>query len=348
MINPVVEADIKELIQRKKYFEPFIGSSMLITGATGLLGSLMVKAMSHYAGTVYACCRSKAKFESVFEGYKAEKINPVFSDITDLDISQFPVDYIIHAASPTDSKSFVEKPVDTITLAVEGTNHLLSQSIKKALKGFIYLSSLEVYGSFPNCDSIKNVTESDYGYLEPVAVRSSYSEGKRLVETLCKSYHSQFGVPIKIARLCQTFGAGVRYNDNRVFAQFARSVIEDQDIVLKTKGETVRNYCYTTDAIAGILTILAHGKVGEPCNIANKNTTISIAEMANLFCKLYPESKSKVTFNLAEDAGKLGYNPVVKLKLDSTVLENMGWSAEIGLEDMIRHLVEGMRVEIKN
>lgn len=345
MINPIVESDIKELILRKKYFEPFIGSSVLITGATGLLGSLMVKSVSHYAGTVYACCRSKTKFESVFEGYKAENIFPIFSDITDLDISKLTVDYIIHAASPTDSKGFVEKPVDTITTAVEGTNHLLAQCIGKSLKGFIYLSSLEVYGFFPGCTGIKNVTETDYGYLEPMSIRSSYSESKRLVETLSKAYLSQYGVPVKIARLCQTFGAGVRYNDNRVFAQFARSVIEGKDIVLRTKGKTVRNYCYTTDSIAGILTVLASGTAGDVYNVANKGTTISIADMADLFCKLSPENRSKVIFDIAEDAGKLGYNPTVRLQLDTSKLEKLGWRPEIDLNDMICRLVEGMKNE---
>lgn len=345
MINPTVESDIKELIQRKKYFEPFIGSSVLVTGATGLLGSLVVKALSSYAGAVYACCRSKTKYDSIFDGYNNGKIIPVFSDITELDISNFKLDYIIHAASITDSKTFVEKPVDTIDVSVKGAENLLAQCARKTLKGFIYLSSLEVYGSFLGGEGIKNVTETDFGYLEPVSVRSSYSESKRLVETLCKAYQGQFGVPVKIARLCQTFGAGVQYNDNRVFAQFARSVIEGKDIILKTKGETVRNYCYTTDAISGLLTVLAIGTAGEAYNIANRDTTISIADMADLFCKLYPASEIKVVFDIAKDAGKLGYNPLVKLRLDSTKLEKLGWSANVGLEEMIRRLVESMKNE---
>ncbi|MBO7048753.1 MAG: NAD-dependent epimerase/dehydratase family protein [Spirochaetia bacterium] len=345
MMNPIVESDIKELIQQRKYFEPFMGSTVLVTGATGLLGSLLVKALYSYADTVYACCRNKVKFDSVFDGYMNGKIIPVFSDITELDISDYKLDYIIHTASTTDSKTFVEKPVDTINVAVEGAKNLLVQCIEKKLKGFIYLSSLEVYGSFPGVEGIKNVTEKDFGYLEPVSVRSSYSESKRLVETLCRAYQSQYGVSVKIARLCQTFGAGVQYNDNRVFAQFARSVIEDKDIILKTKGETVRNYCYTTDAITGLLTVLAMGKAGEAYNIANRNTTISIADMAALFCRLYPASGIKVVFDIAEDTGKLGYNPVVKLQLDSAKLEKLGWTASVGLEKMIYRLVESLKSE---
>ena len=346
-MNPIVESDIQELIKRKKYFEPFIGSNLLVTGATGLLGSILIKSLSRYAYEnnknikIYACCRNKEKFYSVFEGYSS--IVPIFSDIFSVDIQKYDIDYVVHAASNTDSKSFVEKPVDTIVTAVNGTNGLLAQCAIKPLKGFVYLSSLEVYGSFPDYYGIKKVTETDYGYIDPVAVRSSYSESKRLAETMCKAYQSQYGVPVAIARLCQTFGAGVQYNDNRVFAQFARSFLEGKDIVLRTKGETVRNYCYTTDAIAGILTVLAHGKPGEAYNIANKHTTISIADLAELFCRFCSDNKSKVVFDIAEDAGKLGYNPVVKLQLDSSKLEKLGWNAEIDLNEMIHRLIESLK-----
>lgn len=349
MINTIVESDIQELIKQKKYFKPFIGSSVLVTGATGLLGSLLIKSLSRYAHEnnknikIYACCRNKKKFYSVFEGYSG--IVPVFSDICSADIQKYDIDYVVHAASNTDSKSFVEKPVDTIVTTINGTNRLLAQCAIKPLKGFVYLSSLEIYGTFPGYDGIKNVTETDYGYIDSVAVRSSYSESKRLAENLCRAYQSQYGIPIKIVRLCQTFGAGVAYNDNRVFAQFARSVIEGQDIVLRTKGETIRNYCYTTDAIAGILTILAHGVPGEAYNVANGDTAISIADMANLFCALYPDSGTKVIFDIAKDVEKLGYNPVVKLQLDSSKVKKLGWTAQIGLKEMIYRLIESLKNE---
>ena len=175
-----------------------------------------------------------------------------------------------------------------------------------------------------------------------MSVRSSYSEGKRLCETLCKSYQSEYALSIKIARLCQTFGCGVEYNDNRVFAQFARSIIENRDIVLKTKGETIRNYCYTSDAISGILTVLLKGENGEAYNIANPDSTISIKDMANLFCDLFKNSKSKVIFDLLDDTCKLGFNPVVKLQLDSSKLQSIGWHACIPLSEAIKKLVSYM------
>lgn len=345
----ILEEDIQDLASRKNCFEPFENSSVLITGATGLLGSILAKSLITYsrkngAGiTVYACCRDREKYERIFGSYQCELLKPVFGDVGHLDISQLHTDWIVHGASVTDSRTFVEKPVETIETAVGGTQNLLCQCIGKKLKGFICLSSLEVYGTFSGFDGVKNVTEADGGYIDTMSVRSSYSEGKRMAETLCASYAAEYGIPVKVARLCQTFGAGVEYGDRRVFAQFARSVIEGKDIVLRTKGGTVRSYCYTSDAVCGILTVLSKGSMGEAYNIANPDTTASIADMAHRVCALFPESGINVVLDIAEDAGRLGYNPEVRMRLDSGKLESLGWKAEVSLDEMFRRLVEGMR-----
>ena len=352
-MSKVLENDIQSLIKEKKYFEPFENCSVLVTGSTGLIGLILVKSLVSYSMTnnknikVYAACRSKSKFDRIFGNYKSENLIPVYSDILSLNISDLQLDYIIHGASITDSKTFVKKPVETIEIAIDGTRNLLKQCINNKIKGFVYLSSLEVYGTFNEFNEIKTVVENDAGFIDTMSVRSSYSESKRMVENICASYASEYKIPIKVVRLCQTFGAGVEYNDSRVFAQFARSVIEGKDIILKTKGETVRNYCYTTDAVSGILMVLSKGNVGEAYNVANMDTTISIADMAELVCSLYSESGSKVIFDIAEDVEKLGYNPMVKLQLDSTKTVALGWHSKVDLKNMFKRLVSGMKEENK-
>lgn len=348
-MNRILEEDIKNCISHTEYFKNFDKCTFLVTGATGLIGSILIKSLLKYAKqnnksiTIYAACRNEKKFELVFEGYLDNNLIPIYSDIVQLDISNLRLDYIVHAASITDSKTFIEKPVETIFTAFDGSRNLLQQSVNKNLKGFVYLSSLEVYGTFSSDNKIKKVSENDSGYINALSVRSSYSEGKRMVENLCASYAKEYGIPVKVVRLCQTFGAGVEYADNRVFAQFARAVIESKNITLRTKGETVRNYCYTTDAVNGILLVLSEGEAGEAYNIANPNSTISIADMAHLFCKLYPESSSKVVFDIVENESSLGYNPVVKIELDSGKAQKLGWKANVAFEDMCKRLVEGMK-----
>ena len=150
-----------------------------------------------------------------------------------------------------------------------------------------------------------------------------------------------------MARLSQTFGPGVSYEDNRVFAQFARAVLEKRDIILRTKGETVRNYCYTKDAIEAIFYILLKGQAGQAYNVANKESAISIRKMAEMVIELSGSNDTKLVFDLAEDVEKLGYNPTVKIRLNTDKLESLGWQAHTDLETMFLHLIESIAADRK-
>ena len=250
------------------------------------------------------------------------------------------IDYVIHGASPTSSKYFVSHPVETIGAAGDGTRYVLELAKQKQVKGVVYLSSLEVYGT--PAEDAGMITEKDYGYIEPLSVRSSYSEGKRIVECLCASYAKEYDVPVKVARLSQTFGAGVAYDDGRVFAEFARCAIEGKNIVLHTEGKTVRTYCYTIDAVTALLTILAKGQAGEAYNVTNMDTAISIYDMAKLVSGILPESNIAVERDIPEDLASFGYNPEMIVKLDSTKLQELGWKATVGLREMYERLIESM------
>lgn len=320
------------------------GKSILITGATGLIGSLIVKALACrnrlYDDNIkiYAMVRNLEKARKIFMELESRKnFRFVCCDITGEYELPNNLNYIVHAASMTSSKDFVIKPVETIQTAVFGTNELLKKATAMALDGFLYLSSLEVYGT-PRDGDI-NISESYSGYIDSLQVRSSYSEGKRMVECLCASYASEYKVPVKIARLTQTFGTGVSYNDGRVFAQFARAAIDGKNIILKTKGETLRSYCYVADAATAILLILVKGAVGEAYNVANEKTAISIADMAKFVCENFSGGKSRVVFDIVEDAGKLGYNPVMKICLDASKLKALGWNACFDLEQMFKRTI---------
>lgn len=324
------------------------GRSVLVTGATGLIGSLVVMALAcrnrlfNQGTRIKALVRNREKAERVFESILGRPgFEIVEGDVNSSIEGAGDVDYIIHAASATSSKYFVTNPVETIATAIDGTRNVLELARRCKAKGFLYLSSLEVYG-VPAEGHVK-MQESEAGYIDSMKVRSCYSEGKRMVECLCASYASEYDVPAKVVRLAQTFGAGVAYEDGRVFAQFARSAIEGSDIVLKTKGETLRNYCYTADAVTALLLVLVKGTVGEAYNIANKDTAISIADMAKLVCDKFSGGRSKVVFDIAEDATKLGYNPVVKICLDTTKLESLGWRAEYNLEQMFERTIASMK-----
>ncbi|MCC8074707.1 MAG: NAD-dependent epimerase/dehydratase family protein [Clostridiales bacterium] len=345
--DAILQEDL-ELLAQSLPAEDLQGSTILITGATGLLGAQTVKALlclNRTRGTgiqVLAWVRSQAKAQKVFGSLlELDELQLVVGDITDRPELPKAVDYIIHTASATSSRYFVTHPVETIATALDGTRNLLELAREKQVKGFLYLSSLEVYGT-PD-GSKAAISEEDYGYIDPLSVRSSYSEGKRLVECLCASYAGEYQVPVKIARLSQTFGAGVEYNDGRVFAEFARCAIEGKDIVLHTQGRTVRSYCYTRDAISAFFTVLLYGEQGRAYNVTNRDTVCSIREMAELVCSLYPQQGICVRVDIPEDVAALGYNPEMVIRLDSSRLEALGWRPTVGLAEMFRRLIASMQ-----
>lgn len=334
-MSKIIKQDIENII---KDFDMsvFKDKTILITGATGLIGKLCDKSIlkSGVNANVIALVRNPEKAEKIFKS--DENLEFLVQDINTPINLEKEVDYIIHTASVTSSADFIEKPVETILTAIDGTKNVLEFAKKQNhLIGMIYLSSLEVYGT----QNKENIKENDYGYIDILNPRSSYSESKKLVETLCISYGKEYNIPVKIARLSQTFGAGVEKTDNRVFAQFCKSVINKENIVLHTKGETKRNYCYTTDAVRGIFTILTKGENHQAYNVANKNTYISIAEMA----KSLETENTKVVFDI--DGKNRGFNPTVKICLNTEKLENLGWDAKINLPQMFERTINSMQEE---
>lgn len=310
---------------------------ILISGATGLIGQALVRSLISTDAYVIAAVRNREKAIKLL-GKESERLKYLVCDITSMKIGVMDVDYIIHAASQTSSKAFVNEPVETIMTAIQGTKNMLDIARKSKVKGFVYLSTMEVYGS-PSTN--EKIDENHSTNLNTMKVRSCYPESKRMCENLCVSYANEYGVPAKIVRLTQTFGPGVSYDDGRVFAEFARCVIEEKDIILHTKGETRRNYLYIKDAVNAILTVLKKGDIGEAYNAANEETYCSIYEMACLVAEKCANNTIKVIINEAEE-NQFGYAPVLSMNLDTSKLRELGWMPTCGLERMFNEMIKYM------
>ena len=335
-MNTVLENDIKEFVKSFALTDGLIGSSFLITGATGLIGSILIHSLLALDKEIkiIAPLRNKAKAVGLFSTEELMHITIIECDIVKYDYSQLnDVNFIIHCAAPTASKFFVDHPVETFDIIYNGTKVLLDYAKEKPIKGFVYLSSLEVYGEIHD-DSVP-VTEDVQGYLDVMSVRSSYPMAKRAAENLCCLYASEYGVPAKVARLTQTTGAGIAKDDNRVIAQFARLASQGQDIILHTTGEAARPYCYTTDAISAILYILLKGKSGEAYNVANEDTYISARGMAE-FLRDNFNPNVNVRFELKDN---MGYAPSTKLRLSIEKLNRLGWTPKFDLYKIFGNLI---------
>ncbi len=344
MTDRYLQEDLDFIADSELPFSELYHSSILVTGATGLVGSQTVMALLNMNRRRNADIHVIAM---VRDGKKAERIfgNPqgltfLVQDVTEPICWTGGVDYIIHGASPTASKFFVTHPVETIRMAVSGTNRVLEFAKEKAVKGMVYLSSMEMYGVTD--PKLSSVSEQDLGYIDVLNVRSSYSEGKRICECLCASYAKEYQVPVKIARLAQTFGAGIPYEENRVFAQFAKSVINKTDIVLHTKGESVGNYCYTRDVIQALLLLLIRGEAGEAYTVANPESSITIRGMAEMVARELAGNRIRVVLDIPEDALTYGYAPDVKMRLNSDKLQRLGWKPEVGLLETYQRMIGSM------
>ena len=349
----ILQEDLEYIAADRERFSGLSGSTVLVTGATGLIGSLMVRTLlccDRLHGMdirVIALVRNPDKARAMF-GPLTESglLRLVQADVTDLPMSALEewttIDYILHGASVTASKTMISRPVETISASVDGTKNILEAARSKGCRGMVYLSSMEVYGTVSG-EASACTTERDIGYLDPLRIRSNYPESKRLCENMCAAYAAEYGVPVRIARLAQTFGAGVLPGENRVFAQFARSAMEKRDIVLHTQGLSEGNYCYTRDAIAALLTLLTQGEPGQAYNVSNPDSHTTIRAMAEMVCERLADGEIRVVYDIPEE-NVFGYAADTKMKLDIRRMQALGWQPRVGLPEAYERMIASMRL----
>ena len=307
---------ISERVRGKRFF---------VTGATGLIGKNLTAYLLQNGADVLALTRRPV-----------ENLNYILGTVEDLPEIPGDVDYIIHGASATASAFFVEHPVETIQTAVLGTQNVLKLAREKRVKGLVYLSSMEVYG-YP--EKGHRVTENEVAGFDPTSPRNCYPISKQLCESMCCAYAREYGVPAKIVRLTQTFGAEMKKEDKRLFAEMMRCAIEKRDIVLHTKGETEHAYLFTDDAAQAILTVLFKGAIGEAYSAADPDSYCSIAQLAETVAEMYG---IRVCYELG-DVQKLGYANTKYMDLDVSKLEALGWRAKTDLKTAIEKTIRGMQ-----
>ena len=340
--SAIYRDDISKILADKRIaWEKFRDKSFLITGATGLIGSLLtwtlMKADERFDLNIelHIVARSVQKCKRIF-GENVDSLDIIHSGVENLEGDFKSLNYIVHAASSTSSSSFVETPVEVLETNVIGTMNLLRIARRNRLDGFLYLSTIEVYG-LPHSDD--KIYEGRKLSVDPTSIRNSYPISKILSENLCVSYAEEYGVPVRIARLTQTFGPGTEYADSRVFAYFARCAVEGEDIVLKTRGDMKRNYLYTVDAVRAMLMLLLYGDQHEPVyNVCNENTYCSIREMAELVAEI---GNIGVKYELNNDVSM--YLPSFQMNLSADKLNRLGWTADVSLKEMYRSLISFMQ-----
>lgn len=340
----IISQDINNIIIDELPWEKFSGSKIVITGASGLIGSYLTRALLslHTSGKVQqpiqvvGIVRNIAKAKNRFADLD-EDINLTFIECNLCNPENLKVDadWFIHAASHASPKHYNIDPIGTLAPNVIGTYHLLKLAQAAGAKSFVFISSGEIYGDV-GMDT--DLTEKNYGTIDPSLIRSSYAESKRMGENICISWMHQFGLPIHIIRPFNTYGPGLDLKDGRVFVDFAADVITGRDIHIKGDGISRRSFCYISDAIRGIFHVILRGDAGESYNVANPDGDLSILELANLMANIFPEKNLQIRQDNANKNKNLS-NQFKKILPDVKKLERLGWKAKISSTEGFKRMV---------
>lgn len=343
--NEVLQEDLKDILAVNLPYENLKNKSVLITGATGMLASYLVYFFNYlnqekkYNIKIYALIRNRKKAEIMFsEILKNKNFVLLEQNIEEKIKLSEKINWILHLASSANPRTILEDPVSIIKANTIGTFNVFEIAKKNDAKVF-FSSTREVYGEIKDTKYIK---ESEFGVINFLEDRACYPESKRVAETICKSYFLQYGVDYQIARIAHVYGPGMNIeNDGRIMSDIISDIVNNRDICLRSEGLALRAFCYISDAIIGILTILLKGKMNEVYNLSNESEEISVRDLANLCINIFQERKIKIIFTKSDN--KSLYTNYKRVGLDNFKLNSLGWKIKIGLKEGIEKTVKSFQ-----
>ena len=337
--------DIDRVIEANPCISSLSGKSVMITGINGLVCSAIADVLIRYNENhnpqvaIFAAGRSEKRIRERFGKYSEKSYFHFiqYDATTPFFGCNLTVDYIIHGASNSSPDRITKEPVETILSNIVGLNALLSYAKKRGTKRLLYISTSEVYGAKEDSEPFR---EDQYGFIDLLKPRNSYSVGKRAAETLCVSYSDEYDVESVIIRPGHIYGPSATKADKHVSSQWAYDAARGEDIVMKSEGMQLRSYCYCLDAATAILTALIKGENNHAYNISNPDSVISIKEMAQA---LADSAGVQVKMGLPTDDERKGFNPMSNSSLDSTSLINLGWKGVFNDTEGFGHTVQILR-----
>ena len=335
--------DVKMVGDLSLPWEKLQGGSILISGATGLVGSfltdvLMEKNESGLECTVYALSRNAGRAAERFSRWKGnDKLQFIPYDITKPfvrdDLGK--VDYMLHLASNTHPMQYSTDPIGTITTNIIGLYNMLDFAVDHKATRFAFASSNEIYGE--NRGDVEMFTEDYCGYINCNTMRAGYPESKRCGEALCQAYKAQKELDIVIPRLTRSYGPTMLMSDTKAISQFIRKGIAGEDIILKSAGTQYYSYTYVADAVSGLLTVLLCGENGEAYNIADEASDIMLKDLAAIIAQT---AGKEVVFELPDAVEAAGYSTATKARLDGSKLKALGWKPAYDIQKGLERTIE--------
>ncbi len=325
-------------------WEKLKGKTMMLSGATGLLGSFLIDVImrkNRQEGLncqVLALGRNRGKAEKRFPDYfEGDCFNFISYDVKEPFVRDDlgTVDYILHLASNTHPMQYSTDPIGTITTNIIGLQNMLEFAADHQAARFAFASSNEIYGE--NRGDVELFNEDYCGYINSNTMRAGYPESKRCGESLCQAYIAQKGLDVVIPRFTRSYGPTMLMSDTKAISQFIKKGIAREDIVLKSAGTQYYSYTYVADAVSGLLTILLCGKCGEAYNIAEEHSDIMLKDLAAIIAGI---NGKKVVFEIPDAVEAAGYSKATKARLDGSKLAELGWKSHYDIRQGIERTIK--------
>lgn len=330
--NTLYNEDIENVINLELPWDKLQGKKVLVSGATGLIGSFLVDVLlsKGIECFVYALGRNIEKAKKRFIKWNNDEHFAFIPHDINVPLNQYDlgnVDYVIHMASNTHPVQYSTDPIGTILTNTLGVRNMLEFALEHGTTRFVFTSSNEIYGE--NRGDVEKFKEEYCGYINCNTLRAGYSESKRCGEALCQAYKSQKGLEVVVPRLTRSYGPTMLINDTKAVSQFIKNGVAGEDIVLKSAGTQKYSYIYVADAVSGLLYVILKGENGEAYNIADENSDITLNKLAGIIASI--EGK-RVIFEKPDKIEAAGYSTATKAILDSSKLRKLGWRAKYDIK----------------
>lgn len=340
IVNKIIDGDAEQIIQDNNGLKELYDKSIMITGASGMIGSYFVytlmKLNECYGADIkiIPLVRNIDKLNSQVRNN--DNVHPIVQDVTDKIYYNGDIDYIIHAASPASPKIMKEKPVETNFANTIGTANTLLLAKDKNVEGYLFISSREIYGK--PLDNQEYFTEDSFGYIDQLVPRNAYAEGKKAAENMCVGFNQEYGVNTKIVRLAHTYGPGMSIHDGRVQADFLKNLVNGENIVLKSDGSSIRTYTYIADAVNAMFKIFLKSK-DMVYNVSDERNEVSIRQLAEIIADI-SDKKLNLIFDIEDDENE-GYAPFKFGLLSSEKIRmELGWEAKYSVKEGFKRTYE--------
>ena len=349
-ISSVIREDASRIVARLgSALEPLAGTTLLVTGACGFLGSYVLDALASANDTLLARPCRVVGLDN-FQSGLPERVahlrgrDDIFLQDHDLRrpyVTDTAVDWVVHAASLASPVFYRRFPLETIDVNVLGARHVLDVARARQSRGVVVLSSSEIYG---DPDAAHIPTAEDYrGYVSCTGPRACYDESKRLAETLCWVYHQEHRTPVKIVRPFNVYGPGQRLDDGRIVPDLMRAALERRPLVLFSDGKATRSFCYVTDAVVSILGLLVSSADGEAVNVGNDAEEIAMRDLAARVSEVAGPPSLPVDLRVHADPQYVIDSPRRRCPDVSKLRRLVGWQPEVDLTSGLARTLRSYR-----